>query len=134
MAAEVDPEARTRAIEFLASGCSLSETARRAGYSRMHLSRLMKDQRFAAALEKRRAEIAASPTSPDEELALEVLREIAQDGEQIGIARVAAAKALLVHAATQKKTRRPEAARTPPAPIVLEGGEKAAEAWLKEQA
>lgn len=57
MAAEIDGEARAKALSALAAGESVSAAARTAGYTRQHLHRLLKEQGFTAELAARRDEL-----------------------------------------------------------------------------
>jgi hypothetical protein len=131
--AEIDPAARERLLDALASGATVAAASRSAGYARGHVYRLLDDEAFAAELEQRRAAVGSSPASPDEALALGVLREVAQDARAEDRDRVAAARALLGHAAATKKTPKPKTAEAPPVLKVLppEEGAAAAKAWLE---
>lgn len=138
--AELDADARERCLLALAGGGSVSEAARRSGYSRVHVHRLMKDAKFLADLERRREKLGASEhETADEVLALGTLREIAGDKDAKPSDRVAASKALLAHIAASRKPVKAGPQAAPEAPIVklVEGGatgEAAAAEWLKNQA
>ena len=141
MPAELDAEARDRALEALASGSSKAEAARRSGYSRMHIHRLLEDPEFRIALEKREAELDDEEGSgrADAREALAFLRKVVAGQEDSskeaapGLAvRVSAAKALLAAvsaaAASKKPARRTEAAEIVKLPEPGDD-EAAAAAW-----
>ncbi len=141
MAAELDIEARDRLLDALADGCNKSEAARRSGYSRMHVTRKLKEKDFLVLLERRRADrataaeaAAASIEAADERLALDTLRELAEEAEA-EIVRVTAAKALLAHATAKKKARpvavTPQGASPEPLRIAPPDDTAAAE-WLAQ--
>lgn len=125
MSAELDPDARARLLEALAAGENVSAAARRAGYSRVHAHRVMKDPGFAAELERARATAAAAGETARgaedrkrlkelEELALETLETLAQKAHKTDNVREAAARDLLRHVRDRlDKVERVKAARTP---------------------
>jgi hypothetical protein len=97
MAGDVDMNMREKLMRALLEGQNNSEAARSSGYSRKHVKELVKQPAFARELDRRRAAMpvqAPGEVDPDEEKALQACREIVDDAEQPGTARVAAAKAL----------------------------------------
>ena len=107
MPAEIDGEARARALTALAAGESVSAAARAASYTRQHLHRLLKDAAFLAELEARRAELAEGKVAAGgpaegelaslEREALAHIRELARDGDDPKAPRVPAISVLLRH-------------------------------------
>lgn len=151
MAAELDPDARERLIEALAAAGekpNISEVARRAGYSRMHVYRLMKDKTFLAMLERRKAELARvegearakgdEEAKKDVDRALGVLREIMDSSTAEDRDRIAASKAILAYDTAKRAAKKPGPAAASPggAPVVRvlpPQDSKAADAWLEAQ-
>jgi hypothetical protein len=132
MAAELDVAARERLIEALAAGATKVQAAKVSGYSRKHIYRLLDDPAFVAAVDRRRAATTGA-SDRDEELALDVLRDVATNGEEEHN-RVAAAKALLAHGIA-KRAKAPKAvAPSAPPPLKIVDGAEAAKAWLEKQA
>lgn len=130
VAAEMDVDARDRALQALAAGATIVAVSKASGYSRVHVYRLLQDPKFVEELERRKADV-ATVGAEDEKLALETLRELA-DGAEEERDRIAAAKALLAHV-QQRRIKPVKAAEPPQIKIVPAGGaaEDAAK-WLEK--
>lgn len=148
MGAELNAIGREKSIDALAAGASVTEAARRSGYSRKHVYRLLEDPKFAAEVARRKealaVEVKAVVQTADERLALESLRSILQSGGSEDKDRVAAAKALLAHVTLGRKAAKPGPAAAPQTPVIKlldaktgDGSGDAAKAaadWLEKQA